>query len=165
MRVSVILAAGAVALALPMAGCGQGNAKGGGDTAGNAAAPSAMRSGPRAGLWRLTSTPGVEGVPPMVQEVCVTNETFEAPDPNQSAGASGMTCTPPSGFTRDGDAMVATTSCTAPGGRSMDSTVRVTGDFDSQYTMVASIRMTPAVAGMGEMTMTTQGERLGDCPA
>lgn len=166
MKFSVILAAGAVALALPLAGCGQGNAKKDAETAGAASAPAAMRSGPRTGLWRLTSTNTIAGTTPLVQEVCVTSETFEPPSPDRTGTESELTCTPPSGFAREGDAMVARVACTGPNGRSMESTVSVTGDMDTRYTMVSTTRLTPVPrSGMGEVTMTIQGERIGDCPA
>lgn len=162
MKCSVILAAGAVALVLPLTGCGQNNASKGDEKAGTAAAPAAMRTGPRTGLWRLTSSSSMAGAPSMTQEVCFTREAFEPPS---SADAS-MTCEPPTAFTREGDAMVASVVCTSNSGRRTETDIRVTGDMETSYTQVMTMRITPPPReGMGEITTTVQGERIGDCPA
>jgi Protein of unknown function (DUF3617). len=161
MKYPVIIAIGAVALTLPLAACGQNNTK---KDEAPAPAASAMRDGPRAGLWRLSMTNSLNpSAAPMTQEVCVTREQFDPP--SAPSTETGVTCTP-SSFAREGDAMVASTTCTKQGGGAMDSTVRVTGDLETSYTMVSTTRMNPAPAGAnGDVTMTTQAQRIGDCPA
>lgn len=160
---TMILISGALVLGL--AACGQGgdaktDAAGGG-------APSAaeMLNGPKPGLWRVTTTmsgmPGgaAPAVPPV--ETCIQTASFEAPAGSQAPGADCTT----QPFTRDGDAMVSSSTCTMQGMKT-DSTIRVTGDFNSRYSMVVTTKMDPAPApNMAETTITMNGERLGDCPA
>jgi len=51
-------------------------------------------------------------------------------------------------------------------GMKTDSTIRVTGDFNSRYVMEVKTKMDPApMPSMAETTVTMTGERLGDCPA
>lgn len=153
------------ALALGLAACGQGGEAKTEATA-DSAAPSAaeMMNGPRPGLWRVTTEmsgmPG--GAPAMAPvETCIQSATFEAPGGNQTPGANCTT----QPFTRDGDAMVSSSTCTMQGMKA-DSTIRVTGDFNSRYVMTVNTKMDPAPApNMAETTVTMTGERLGDCPA
>ena len=155
---TMILISGALALGL--AACGQS-----GETKNEAAAPSAaeMLNGPKPGLWRVTTEmsgmPGGATVAPV--ETCIQSATFETPSTSQSPGAQ---CTSQP-FTRDGDAMVSSSTCTMQGMKT-DSTIRVTGDFNSRYVMEVKTKMDPApMPSMAETTVTMTGERLGDCPA
>lgn len=156
---TMILISGALALGL--AACGQS-----GETKNEAAAPSAaeMLNGPKPGLWRVTTEMSgmPAGAPAMAPvETCIQTASFEAPSTNQSPGAQCTT----QPFTRDGDAMVSSSTCTMQGMQA-DSTIRVTGDFNSRYVMTVNTKMDPAPApNMAETTVTMTGERLGDCPA
>jgi hypothetical protein len=47
-----------------------------------------------------------------------------------------------------------------------DSTIRVTGDFNTRYVTEVTTRLTPApTPQMAETRMTMTAERIGDCPA
>jgi hypothetical protein len=159
---TMILISGA--LALTLAACGQsgGEAKTGA-AGGDAPTAAEMLNGPKPGLWRVTTAmsgmpAGATGAP---VETCIQTASFEAPAGSQTPGADCTT----QPFTRDGDAMVSSSVCTMQGMKA-DSTIRVTGDFDSRYTMVVTTKMDPAPApNMAETTVTMTGERLGDCPA
>lgn len=161
-KTKIILASMAV---LGLAACGQS-----GDNAGNkggsTAAPgaAAVLDGPKPGLWRITTS--VDAMPaaaaPTTTEVCVTQATFEAPGGTTST--PGVDCTT-GAFTRNGDAMVNTTTCNMQGGMKTEVSTRVTGDFSSRYTMVATSKVTGAPMAMPDTVVTVNAERIGDCPA
>ncbi|MFC7378869.1 DUF3617 domain-containing protein [Brevundimonas sp. GCM10030266] len=160
---TMILISGALALGL--AACGQGGGEAKTDAAGGGAPSAAeMLNGPKPGLWRVTTEMSgmPAGAPAMAPvETCIQTASFEAPAGNQAPGAE---CTNQP-FTRDGDAMVSSSTCTVQGIKA-DSTIRVTGDFNSRYVMTVNTKMDPAPApNMAETTVTMTGERLGDCPA
>ena len=86
-------------------------------------------------------------------------------DSPASAQQPGADCTTQP-FARQGDAMVATSSCTLPGNMKADSTIRVTGDFNSRYVTEVTTRMDPApTPQMAQTKVTMTAERIGDCPA
>lgn len=160
---TMILISGALALGL--AACGQGGETKTDAATGSAPAPAAMLDGPKPGLWRVTTAmsgiPGAATAAAAPVETCIQSATFEQPGAVNTPGAQ---CTSQP-FTRDGDAMVSTSTCTMSGMKT-DSTIRVTGDFSSRYVMEVKTRMDPAPAPtMAETTMTMTAERLGDCPA
>lgn len=131
-----------------------------GETAAPAAA--APLEGPKPGKWRISTqmegVPGGATVPPT--EVCVTEAVLEAPSAANTPAGADCTVTP---YTREGDAMVASSTCTIQGIKTA-SKVRVTGDFSTRYTTEVVTTMDPAPApGMGETKMTLTAERIGDC--
>lgn len=151
-------------LALGLAACGQGGGETKTEAAAGGDAPTAaeMMNGPKPGLWRVTTEmtgmPGGTTLAPV--ETCIRTASFEAPS---NSGTPGAECTTRP-FTREGDAMVSSSTCTMQGMKA-DSTIRVTGDFNSRYVMVVTTRMEPPPApNMAETTVTMTGERLGDCP-
>lgn len=130
----------------------------------SAAAPAASMDGPTPGLWRITTTTDAmpAGPAPTTVETCITSATFEAPA--GAASAPGVDCTSQA-FRREGDAMVGSTTCTMQGGMKTEVGTRVTGDFSSRYTMVATSKVTGAPMAMPDTVVTINAERLGDCPA
>ncbi|WP_292052313.1 MULTISPECIES: DUF3617 domain-containing protein [unclassified Brevundimonas] len=157
-------------MALTFAACSPGSNKAEGDAAApdaadkNAAA--ASLEGPKPGLWRVTTAvegaaaAGAGAIP--AQEVCIKESKLEAPATAEQQGAQ-CTSTP---FTRQGDAMVGSAQCTMPGNIKTESTIRVSGDFNSRYTTEVTTKMDPApMPQMAETKMTMTAERVGDCPA
>lgn len=163
MKTSIMLAGVAI---LALGACSQSGDTAGEKGGGSAAAPGAAASlnGPKPGLWRITTS--IDAMPaapaPTTAEVCVTQATFEAPA--GAASSPGMDCTV-GAFTRNGDAMVSSTTCTMQGGMKTDVSTRVTGDFNSRYTMVATSKVTGAPMAMPDTVVTMNAERIGDCPA
>lgn len=162
MKTSLMLAACASVLAL-----GACNQSGDAPAAksDSAAAPSAASmDGPLPGLWRITTTTDAmpAGPAPTTTETCIAHATFETP--NVSASQPGVDCTS-QGFRREGDAMVGSTTCTMQGGMKTEVSTRVTGDFSTRYTMVATSKVTGAPVAMPDTIVTINAERLGDCPA
>lgn len=163
MRFMMVAVAGA---ALTLAACSQGGGKtegqaGAGET--GASAPAASMEGPRPGLWRVTTS--MAGLPagatPAPVETCVSSATFEVPGGAAMSPDAKCTTQP---FRREGDAMVTHTICEMQAGIKSDSTIRVTGDFSSRYTMQVTSTTTGAPAPTPETTITMNAERLGDCP-
>jgi hypothetical protein len=73
-----------------------------------------------------------------------------------------MTCTEQT-IDRVGNTIVSHAACTRQGGKIVVDS-RMTGDFNSRYTVESTTVMDPAPApSMGEMKMTIVAERLGDC--
>ncbi len=165
---SVMISGVAAVCLLGLSACGNNNSKtetpaGEGAKAGPGSVGAAMDA-PRPGLWRVTTImagqPGGATTPP--QEVCVTEAKLEPPANTQQPGADCTT----QAFARQGDAMVAATSCALPGDMKMDSTIRVTGDFNSRYVTEVTTKLTPALTPqMAETKVTMTAERIGDCPA
>ena len=163
---SAIIGGVAVACLLGLSACGNNNkaespAADGAETA--SMAPATLDA-PKPGLWRVSTTmegmPGGAAVPS--QDVCITDAKLEAPANIQQPGAD---CTTQS-FVRQGDAMVAASSCTLPGNMKADSTIRVTGDFNSRYVTEVTTKMDPApTPQMAQTKITMTAERIGDCPA
>ncbi|HRL05805.1 MAG TPA: DUF3617 family protein [Brevundimonas diminuta] len=165
---SAIIGGVAVACLLGLSACGNNNkaetpASEGAETASTAAAPATLDA-PKPGLWRVSTAmegmPGGAAVPP--QEVCIKEAKLEAPANTQQPGADCTT----QPFARQGDAMVATSTCTLPGNMKADSTIRVTGDFNSRYVTEVTTKMDPApTPQMAQTKVTMTAERIGDCPA
>jgi hypothetical protein len=123
------------------------------------AALAADMEGPAAGKWRVTISS--EGMPAMPSEVCYATKTTlaEAQKMQQDAGVA---CSEQS-YRREGDAIVAHHVCTVQGMK-MTTDMRVTGDFNTRYTMDMTSTMDPPPApGMGTRKMSIVSERLGDC--
>ncbi|ANF55702.1 hypothetical protein DA69_13770 [Brevundimonas naejangsanensis] len=165
---SAIMGGVAVACLLGLSACGNNTkteapAADGAETASTAAAP-AMLDAPKPGLWRVsTAMEGMPGGAAMApQDVCIKEAKLEAPANAQQPGADCTT----QPFARQGDAMVATSTCALPGNMKADSTIRVTGDFNSRYVTEVTTRMDPApTPQMAQTKVTMTAERIGDCPA
>lgn len=166
MRTITITLAGFAALAL--AACGQGADKAAGDpveTAGGATPAPGRMDAPRPGLWRVTTRmaglPGGVATPSV--ETCVRHETFADMQHGPGRMPEGVRCSEQT-FRREGNAMVGHSVCDMPNGVRAVSDTRVTGDFDSRYTMEVKTRMTPAPSpAMTGTAMTMTAERIGDC--
>lgn len=165
---SAIIGGVAVACLLGLSACGNNNKPGttAADEAGAAATASApaMLDAPKPGLWRVSTAidgmPGGAAIAP--QEVCIKQAKLEAPVNTQQPGADCTT----QPFARQGDAMVAASTCTLPGKMKADSTIRVTGDFNSRYVTEITTRMDPApTPQMAQTKVIMTAERIGDCPA
>lgn len=163
---SAIIGGVAVACLLGLSACGNNNkaespAASGAETA--SMAPATLDA-PKPGLWRVSTAmegmPGGAAIAP--QEVCIKEAKLEAPANTQQPGADCTT----QPFARQGDAMVATSTCTLPGNMKADSTIRVTGDFNSRYVTEVTTKMDPApTPQMAQTKVTMTAERIGDCPA
>src|SRR5690606_3306225 len=164
---SAIMGGVAVACLLGLSAC-ENNTKteaaaaDGAETA-STAAPATLDA-PKPGLWRVsTAMEGMPGGAAMApQDVCIKEVKLEAPANAQQPGADCTT----QPFARQGDAMVATSTCALPGNMKADSTIRVTGDFNSRYVTEVTTRMEPApTPQMAQTKVTMTAERIGDCPA
>ncbi len=140
---SAIIGGVAVACLMGLSACGNNNkaeapAADGAETASTAAAPATLDA-PKPGLWRVsTAMEGMPGGAAMApQDVCIKEAKLEAPANAQQPGADCTT----QPFARQGDAMVATSTCALPGNMKADSTIRVTGDFNSRYVTEVTTRM------------------------
>ncbi|WP_024354910.1 DUF3617 domain-containing protein [Brevundimonas naejangsanensis] len=163
---SAIIGGVAVACLLGLSACGNNNKAEGpaAEGAETASTAPATLDAPKPGLWRVSTAmegmPGGASVP--AQDVCIKDAKLEAPASAQQPGADCTT----QPFARQGDAMVATSSCTLPGNMKADSTIRVTGDFNSRYVTEVTTKMDPApTPQMAQTKVTMTAERLGDCPA
>ncbi|WP_303719041.1 DUF3617 domain-containing protein [Brevundimonas naejangsanensis] len=163
---SAIIGGVAVACLLGLSACGNNNKaeSPAADRAETAATAPATLDAPKPGLWRVSTAmegmPGGASVP--AQDVCIKDAKLEAPASAQQPGAECTT----QPFARQGDAMVATSSCTLPGNMKADSTIRVTGDFNSRYVTEVTTKMDPApTPQMAQTKVTMTAERIGDCPA
>lgn len=150
--------------AFTLAACNPSANKAEGDVAAKGPAAPTTLEAPKPGLWRVTTSmegmPGGASVPP--QEVCVTEAKLEAPAATQQPGADCTT----TAFARQGDAMVSTASCKLPGNMKSDSTVKITGDFNTRYVTEVTTKIDPApTPAMAETKITMTSERVGDCPA
>ena len=128
-----------------------------------ATAPAGMPEGPAAGKWRVTTTAMGTAMPP--SEVCYDKQV-SVEDAQKMQQQAGVDCTEQS-YKREGDAYLGHSVCKMEvAGKQMTTTtdMRVTGDFNTRYTMEMTNRMDPApMPGMEEQTMTILMERLGDC--
>ncbi|MGX1692679.1 DUF3617 domain-containing protein [Brevundimonas naejangsanensis] len=163
---SAIIGGAAVACLLGLSACGNNNKAEGpaAEGAETASTAPATLDAPKPGLWRVSTAmegmPGGASVP--AQDVCIKDAKLEAPASAQQPGADCTT----QPFARQGDAMVAASSCTLPGNMKADSTIRVTGDFNSRYVTEVTTKMDPApTPQMAQTKVTMTAERIGDCPA
>ena len=163
---SVMIGGVAAACVLGLSACGDSDTKteaSAGERAKTAPGSiGAALDAPRPGLWRVTTV--MEGAPGGVaiptQEVCVTQAKLEPPVNPQQSGADCTT----QAFVRQSDAMVGGAVCEMPGGMKTESSIRVTGDFNSRYVTEVRTKMSPApTPAMAETTMTMTAERVGDC--
>lgn len=146
--VGVMLTAAVVGLAgcggedkaeAPAAGASGGDAAatvaapagGGGEEVTSVAAATSMVPKMKPGQWRLVSRTNDQTMPEITQ--CVTAES-----PTWDANQAGGTC---ADFRarKQGDAVVMTANCEAPGG-GMSMETRLTGDFQTRYTIDTTIR-------------------------
>ncbi|MDP3739656.1 MAG: hypothetical protein Q8R02_19865 [Hyphomonadaceae bacterium] len=125
--------------------------------------PAELKEGPAAGKWRVTMTAMGTAMPPT--ETCYAKQvSFE--ESQQMQQQAGVSCSEQT-YTREGDAFVGHSVCTMEvAGKTMTTTsdMRVTGDFNTKYTMDMTNKMDPPpMPGMEEQKMTIEMERLGDC--
>lgn len=110
----------------------------------------------RVGLWRMAMTVA-PGVPPISQEVCVTEQmAADAAAMTRPGATSGADCDAPQ-IRREGDATVSTITCRM-NGRATTTHMRVTGDMQSRYHM----EMTSDGSGPGA-TMQADATYVGPC--
>jgi len=167
MRTFIVLATCVAALTL--AACGDKADETASVEAGAASAPAAAPTvdAPRPGLWRVTTS--MAGLPAGVAmpsvETCVTGQSFAQMQKDAARMPADIDCTDQT-FRREGDVLIGHAVCTLPDGSKSETDTRVSGDFNSRYTMEVKSRMTPAPSpDMAETTMTMTAERIGDCPA
>lgn len=116
--------------------------------------------GPKPGKWRLTTV--LSAAPkPVVVESCVAQTSFK--DMEAAKQQAGVTCAEQT-YRRDGADIVGHTVCTIQGGMKITTDSRISGDFNSRYTVDATTVMDPApTPTMKQTTMKMTAERLGDC--
>jgi len=161
MRVQLVLIS-AVAM---LAACSNAEEKKGGvasDTATPAAAETAEAVTPRAGLWEQTVS-GAQMPQPTTVKICL-GETAPGSNPFNTP-QPGVTCSENSVKAAAGGAEFHSV-CEAQG-MTVTSDGKVTGDMANAYKVEISTKTSGAniPAGMGEMKMTIDAKRLGDCPA
>lgn len=156
----------AAVAALALAACGGSNTPAATDpaatpetAAATPAAPAATNAinGPIAGKWQVTITSAGMTMP--AQEICYEKQMTleEAQKMGQDAG---MTCSEQT-FAPDGKA--GHSVCTMQG-MTVTSDYKVTGDFNTSYTMEMTSSMDPAPPGVtNPSTTTVKMDRLGDC--
>ena len=127
-----------------------------------ASAPVAVADldGPMPGKWKLTTE--LSAAPkPVTVETCVAKTTFK--DMETARQQSGVTCTEQS-YRKEGADIVGHSVCQIQGGMKITSDTRISGDFNSRYTIEGKTVMDPApTPAMKETTMKITAERLGDC--
>jgi len=126
-----------------------------------APAPSAAASltGPAAGKWRSTTTAGGMTMPAM--EICYDKQmTME--DAQALQRSAGVDCSENT-YNATAGGMTGRSVCKM-GDMTITSDMKVTGDFNTAYTMEITSSMAPAPPGMPNPSITTiRMERLGDC--
>lgn len=132
------------------------------DAAPAASAPPTIE-GPAAGKWRMTMTTMGQAMPST--EVCYEKRMTLA-EAEKLQQRAGVTCSEQS-FRREADGWVGHSVCSMDaGGQKMTMTTdtRVTGDFNTKYTLDMTSRMDPPpMPSMAEQKMIIEMERLGDC--
>jgi hypothetical protein len=132
-----------------------------GSAAAEAAAAPAMSAdamaGPIAGKWRMTISASGVSLPP--QDKCFDHQISFAEAQGQQQ-AAGMTCSEHA-ITPTADGLMDHSICTKDG-VTVTTDTKMTGDFNSAYTLESSTTMTGAPAPA--MTIIKM-ERLGDCDA
>jgi hypothetical protein len=117
--------------------------------------------GPAAGQWEVTLTASGMTIPP--QKVCYAKQLSFAEAQEMQAQA-GMTCSE-NNYSPSADGVTGHSHCTMQG-MSVTTDTRITGDFNTAYTMEMTSTMDPAPAGVPQPATTTiKMVRLGDCPA
>lgn len=127
-----------------------------------AAPANAALTAPQPGLWRQTVS-GAQMPQPTTVKICV-GETAPGENPF-NAPQAGVTCSENTVKSAPGGAEFHSV-CQAQG-MTVTSDGKVTGDMRTAYKVAIATKTTgPNVpAGMGDMTMSIDAERLGDCPA
>ncbi len=171
MKLSLSLAIGLASAALGLAACSPSapatdaasTPAAADSTTAAANMPAELKEGPAAGKWRVTMTAMGTAMPPT--ETCYDKQvSFEESQKMQQQ--AGVSCSEQT-YKREGDAFVGRSVCTMDvAGKTMTTTsdMRVTGDFNTKYTMDMTNKMDPPpMPGMEEQKMTILMERLGDC--
>ena len=116
--------------------------------------------GPKPGKWKMTTN--LSAAPkPVTVETCVAQTSFK--DMDAAKQQAGVTCSEQS-YRREGADIVGHSVCTIQGGMKVTSDTRISGDFNSRYTIEGKTTMDPApTPAMKETTMKITAERLGDC--
>lgn len=135
-------------------------AEAGAETA--AATESAAPPAPKAGLWEQTVS-SAQLPQPTTVKICV-GETEPGANPFNTP-QPGVTCSENSVKSSPGGAEFHAVCETQ--GMTVTSDGKVSGDMNSAYKVEITTKTSGAniPAGMGEMTMTVDAKRLGDCPA
>jgi hypothetical protein len=125
-------------------------------------------NGPIAGKWKVTITSSGMTLPP--QEVCYAKQV-SLEEAQQMQQQAGITCSENT-FTPVAGGMTGHSVCKMAANAAMKETTittdtRVSGDFNTAYTMETSSTMDPAPAGLppGPSQTSIKMERLGDCDA
>lgn len=168
------LALAASAAALMLSACGGGSSTPT-PTASESAGPSGPAAGmtplsansdlpgPKPGLWKMTITSMGQTLP--AQETCV-EKAMSFQEAQEMQKQVGVTCSEQS-FKKEGDTVIGRSVCTMDmGGKptTITSDTKITGDYNSKYTMEVVGKMDPApMPQMAETSTTIVAERVGDC--
>jgi hypothetical protein len=174
MRVLRVMCVGAAVLAL--GACDRNGEGDGADAAGDSSSPAANAPARRPaeattaeaakamvpkvkpGKWMISTTlPGGATAP--AYAACITEEKANEGvwDPKQNgAGCQEFRAR------REGDAVVMRGVCTSPEGK-MTMESRLSGDFQTSYTVETSMKQEPAPPGGGEIRMTMKATYAGPC--
>jgi hypothetical protein len=127
-----------------------------------AGAPDAVLDGPAPGQWRMTTIVGGQAMPPV--EVCYKERVTFA-EAQKMQDQAGFTCSENT-YKRDGAAVLGHSVCFMEETKTkMVTDTRITGDFNTAYTMELKSTMDPApMPDMAHTEMSVKAERLGDCP-
>lgn len=124
-----------------------------------APAAAASLTGPAAGKWRSTTTAGGMTMPPM--EICYDKQ-MTMQDAQALQQSAGVDCSENT-YNATSGGMTGRSVCKM-GDMTITSDMKVTGDFNTAYTMDITSSMAPAPPGMPNPSTTTiTMERLGDC--
>ncbi|WP_395943962.1 DUF3617 domain-containing protein [Brevundimonas sp.] len=161
MRVQLVLTS-AVAMLAACSNSEDTKTAANGDTAAPAAAETAAMTAPQPGLWQQTVS-GAQMPQPMTVKICV-GETAPGANPFNTP-QPGVSCSENTVKSAPGGAEFHSV-CEAQG-MTVTSDGKVAGDMRTAYKIDITTKTTGAnvPAGMGEMKMSVDATRLGDCPA
>jgi hypothetical protein len=150
-----------ILLVAALAACGK-SGEDGKTSAPVAGVPDAMMDGPAPGQWRLTTVMAGQAMPPV--EVCYKERVTFA-EAQKMQDQAGITCSENT-YKRDGAAVLGHSVCFMEETKTkMVTDTRITGDFNTAYTMELKSTMDPApMPEMAQTEMSVKAERLGDCP-
>jgi hypothetical protein len=118
----------------------------------------AEMEGPRPGKWRIAVEAMGQTMP--ATETCIEQTTFA--DMQETQQQAGVTCSENT-MRREGRDIVGHSVCTIEN-MTITSDTRISGDFNTAYTMEVTSKMDPApMPSMAETKTVVKAERLGDC--
>jgi len=133
-------------------------------TALSATAPAFADDLPRRkpGLWETTMSSGLAQERPVVSQQCIDEKT-DADLLKNAASGKDASCTQ-TAMKRLSKGWEFDSVCKQTDG-TLTSHTTITGDFNSQYTMVMKGRWTPPLHGVSDFQSTINARHMGACPA